>query len=379
MEAQETREEVLKGILRRETEWLKAGVKARTTKQQARIQKHAELSKELSTVAKRNIKRDLQIDFQSSGDKPKRLLEVKHLSKSYEDGRVLFERLDLLLTPGVCLGILGENGCGKSSLIRVLLKTEKPTQGSVFHTDLLKVAYFEQGKEKLNPELSLIRSVCPYGDQVYYRGQHIHVRSYLQKFLFDQDKMEMSVGQLSGGEQSRIILAKLMLIEANLLVLDEPTNDLDIATLNVLEDCLAEFDGAIILVTHDRFFLDRVSTQLLAFPPKDADIRPRELKTFASFEQWRQWFKSFEDQKSSKVATTVTVVKPKQSFSSKEQQKIMKKIEKREAEYQKLEQECSDPKIASNVEELSKKGSRMSEIQNEIASLYVEWEGLESS
>lgn len=380
MEAQENREAILKGVLRRETEWLKAGVKARTTKQQARIQRHAEISAEVSQLSKRNKLEEINMDFQDAEDKPKRLVETKQIAKSYDNGKPLFERLDLLLTPGTRIGLLGENGCGKSSLIRVLLKQEKPDHGKIFHSDLLKTAYFEQGRETLDPNLTLIESVCPHGDKVYYQRRMLHVRSYLEKFLFEQDKMEMVVGQLSGGEQSRILLARLMLIEANLLILDEPTNDLDIATLNVLEECLLEFEGAIIVVSHDRFFLDRVSTKLLAFPPKRSNLPLRELREFASFDQWQQWYQAFERSPSPALEKkSSSAQKSKVKSTHKQQQAVMKEIEKRENKLKALEQECAQPEIASDFEALEKKGAQISKLQYEIAELYESWAELDES
>lgn len=380
MEAQENRETVLRGVLRRETEWLKAGVKARTTKQQARIQRHGDLADDVAKLSKRNIKRKIDVQFQSSDEKPKRLIEAKNISKSYDDQEALFEQLDVLLTPGSRLGIMGENGCGKSSLIKVLLQEEKPDQGKVFHSDLLEVAYFEQGKEEIDGDLSLIQSVCPAGDQVFYRGKPLHVRSYLGRFLFENEKMDMPVSFLSGGEQSRLLLAKLMLIEANVLVLDEPTNDLDIATLNVLEDCLKEFNGAVLLVTHDRFFLDRVSTQLLAFPPHSSSQEERGLRYFESFAQWENWHQSFDQKglaptKSSKRSSKQKQKKGKNPERS--QAALMKTIEKAEAKYKALEEECAKPEVSSDFEKLSKNGEKMKALQSEIAKLYEDWAALE--
>lgn len=374
LEAQKSREASLRSVLRRETEWLKAGVKARTTKQQARIQRAHELKSTVSELSARNQKQELKMGFHTTEDKPKRLLEAKRISKAYDT--TLFEELDLLLTPGKAIGILGENGSGKSSLIRVLLGEERPDSGHIFHSDLLQIAYFEQGKDQLDLDQSLLRSVCPYGDSVYYRGRQIHVRTYLQKFLFDQEKMELNIGSLSGGEQSRVVLARLMLKEANLLILDEPTNDLDIETLNVLEDCITEFEGAVLLVSHDRFFLDRVCTELLAFPPKQIELKPRQLQSFHSFEQWKGWYQSFEASESKPQCPK----KQKKASGSalKQQQKIMKKIEKREAELEKLQNECASEEVISNYELLTEIGQQVSHLQEEIGQLYKEWESLES-
>lgn len=289
MSAQEKQEASLKGDLRRETAWLRAGVKARGTKQNARLKRHGELRNQVSELQERNTQRIVQMEFQGAEKNPKRLIEAEKISKSYLKGRPLFSQLNLVLTPGKRLGILGANGCGKSTLIRVLLGLEKPDEGNVFRSDLLKTCYFEQNRESLDPKQTLLRTVCPYGDHVTYRGRQIHVRSYLDRFLFSKDKIDQPIESLSGGEQSRVLISKLMLEEANLLILDEPTNDLDLATLNVLQDCLLQFDGAIILVCHDRYFLDQTSTEILAFPVHPEDDSQGKLYYFADLSQWERW------------------------------------------------------------------------------------------
>ena len=153
--------------------------------------------------------------------------------------------------------------------------------------DGLQVAYFQQSREALDPDRTLADTLCPDGDHVTFRGARVHVRGYLERFLFEHDQMQMPVGKLSGGEQSRLLLAQLMLREAQLLVLDEPTNDLDLPTLSVLEDSLTGFDGAVLLVTHDRYFLDQVATTILAFDTRPG--APRGVIPFASLGQWEAW------------------------------------------------------------------------------------------
>jgi len=294
MNAQERREIILKNSLRRETEWLRRGPKARTTKQQARIQRAGELKETVEEISSRNQVRTVNMDFQKSS-LPKRLLEAKGISKSY-GSQPLFSNLDLLLSPGTRVGLLGANGAGKSTLIRVLLGEELPDHGVMHRADQLTVSYFEQNRETLDKQISLVRTLCPHGDHVEYRGQMIHIKSYLDRFLFTSLQMDLAVGQLSGGEQSRLLIAKLMLQPANLLVLDEPTNDLDMATLTVLQDCLTDFEGALLLVTHDRYFLDQVANKILAFPP----LKPTRSKdsgtlvSFADLSQWESWFEEKE-------------------------------------------------------------------------------------
>jgi ATP-binding cassette subfamily F protein uup len=383
MAAQESREDILRGILRRETEWVKAGAKARTTKQFARIQRHAELTSEVASLASRNVQSKVDIEFQSAENKTKRLIEAKRIAKTYEHRGTLFSNLDVLLSPGTCLGVMGPNGCGKSTLIRVLLGAENPDRGHIFHAEQLKVAYFEQGRDKLDPKISLMQTVCPDGDHVFYHRRHIHIRSYLERFLFRQDQMDQPVGSLSGGEQSRVLLAKLMLIEANVLVLDEPTNDLDIATLVVLEECLSEFEGAILLVTHDRYFLDHVATKILTFSVDKKDRDDGKLLYFEDLAQWQAWLRMQLDE-SAKSIVSKSAGGPKVradkkiSANTSSSKSLMNKIERLEATYALLEKECGDPKFASDVQKLTELGVKMKALQNEIASLYTEWERAET-
>ena len=200
LSSQERREVILKNTLRRETEWLRRGAKARTTKQQARIHRAGDLKNEVEELGYRNQSRSVRIDFQSTEKNPKKLLEAKAIAKSM-GGRSLFQRVDLMLTPGKRLGLLGPNGCGKSTLIRVLLGSETPDAGEVFRSDQLSVAYFEQARDSLDPQQTLAKTLCPKGDHVDYRGGRVHIRSYLDRFLFDPGQSEMAVGKLSGGEQ----------------------------------------------------------------------------------------------------------------------------------------------------------------------------------
>ena len=286
MEAQEQREVVLRNTLRRETEWLRRGAAARTTKQQARIQRAGELREEVDALGARNVTREAALEFQGGEKRARRLIEAAGLAKSY-DGRRIFEGADLLLAPGTRVALMGTNGCGKSTLIRVLLGDEPATAGTVRRADGLRVAYFAQDRGALDPDRSVADTVCPDGDYVSFRGARVHVRGYLGRFLFTRDQTNLAVGKLSGGEQSRLLLAQLMLQPADVLVLDEPTNDLDLGTLAVLEEALSEHDGAALLVSHDRRFVDRVATHLLAFAPEEAG--PARIVPFASLEQWERW------------------------------------------------------------------------------------------
>src|SRR6266550_922040 len=272
-------QETLANLVRREVEWLRRGPKARTTKAKARIDNAEALIDELAESRDRARTATAGIDFTSSERKTKRLWVGKGLHKSM-GGRVVIENLDLLLTPGKRLGVIGPNGSGKTTLLRIIAGELEPDAGTIRTAERLRVVYFEQNRESLDQTLTLKRALAPEGDQVIYRERPLHVASWAKRFLFRVEQLETSVSKLSGGEKARIVLARLMLRPADLLVLDEPTNDLDIPTLEVLEESLLEFPGALVLVTHDRYLIDRVSTQILAL-----DGRGRA-EYFADYSQW---------------------------------------------------------------------------------------------
>ena len=389
LESQQAQETRLKNTLRRETEWVRQGAKARTTKQQARIQRHEELSDAVSELQYRNQNRGVRLEFQDTDRSPKKLVQAKGISQAFGD-KTVFSGVDLLLSPGSRVGLLGPNGCGKSTLIRTLLKELQPRSGEVFHSEHLKVAYFEQNRESLDPEKTLLKTVCPSGEFVDYRGARIHVRSYLDRFLFDPGQAEMAVGKLSGGEQSRLLIALLMLKEANLLVLDEPTNDLDLATLSVLQDCLLDFNGAVLLVTHDRYFLDQVATQILAFDPDPAAGRGK-ITAFSDLPQWESWHrdraaeaaKGADPKKLEPAAkgATQTPAPAKKKLSYKDQyelDRMEQTILAAEENLARLTSESEDPANSANSVKLTEIMRDLAAAQKRVDELYARWAELTS-
>jgi ABC transport system ATP-binding/permease protein len=272
-------QEALANTVRREIEWLRRGPKARTTKAQARIKAAARSMQELEDLQTRMVETRAAIDFTASERKTKKLLVTKKLSKNFGDERILKD-IELILTPGVRLGLLGPNGSGKTTLLQLLAGTLTADSGEIERAENLQIVYFEQDREALDPHLSLKRALVPEGDTVIYRGRPVHIASWAKRFLFRSDQLETPIRNLSGGEQSRVLIARLMLRPADVLILDEPTNDLDIPTLEVLEESLMEFPGALVLVTHDRFLLDRVSTVLLALDGSGQGL------FYADYAQW---------------------------------------------------------------------------------------------
>lgn len=378
LSAQEQRETKLRNTLRRETEWLRRGAQARQTKQQARIDKHEVLSEEVSDLAARNANAKVRMDFHSLDKSPKKLIEAKGIRKSY-GGVEIVPKTDLVIGPKSRIGLLGINGSGKSTLIRMLVGSEKPDEGEVVHAEQLEVSYFEQNRESLDPTLNVYNTVCPLGDYVDFGGQKVHAKSYLTRFLFSYDQMDQPVAKLSGGEQSRLLIARLMLKRANVLILDEPTNDLDMATLDILQDVLLEFGGAVILVTHDRYFLDQVTNQILAF---GADSRGRKvIERFADLSQWESWQASAQTNQQASTpeaqASAPAEKKAKKKLSYKDQRELdgmEEKILKLESKLAELTAQSQDIANSAKLVEIT---AAMGEIQVEIDRLYARWAELE--
>jgi ATP-binding cassette subfamily F protein uup len=277
--AQAAYEESLANTVRREIEWLRRGAKARTTKARGRIQEAQRLIDELEEMRDRAVLRTAGIDFTASERRTRRLLVARGLALS-RGGQQLFGGLDLTIAPGVRIGVIGPNGSGKTTLLDVLAGAIEPDAGEVQRADGVRIVRFEQDRPGLDPGQSLRRALAPESDAVTFAGRSVHVASWAKRFLFRPEQLELPVSRLSGGERARVLIARLMVEPADVLILDEPTNDLDIPTLEVLEDTLTEFTGGLVLVTHDRFMLDRVSTMLVALDGEGGVGR------FADFAQW---------------------------------------------------------------------------------------------
>jgi ATP-binding cassette subfamily F protein uup len=279
-EAQSKQQESLATKVRREVEWLRRGPKARTGKSKARIDAAGRLIDQLAAVNARTRSATAKIDFTATDRKTKRLIETEGIGKTL-GGRRLFRDLSLVLAPGVRVGLVGANGSGKTTLLKILEGAQQPDEGEIRRADALRIVSFAQDRAAhLDLATSLRRTLCPEGDSVIYRGRPIHVAGWAKRFLFREDQLEMPVASLSGGERARVLIARLMLETADVLLLDEPTNDLDIPTLEVLEESLLDFPGALVLVSHDRYLLDRVSTVVLGLNEGG------EAGVFADYSQW---------------------------------------------------------------------------------------------
>jgi ATP-binding cassette subfamily F protein uup len=281
MEAQSKLQDALKNRVKIEVDWLRRGPKARSTKAKARIDNAQELIGQLKEVNARVQTSSAGIDFSATDRQTKRLVELEDVSVVLSDRKIV-EGLNFLVTSGMRVGLVGPNGSGKTTLLRLLTGELEPTVGKLKRADALKIVYFSQMRE-LEEGVTLRRALAPDSDSVVYQGRVVHVASYATKFLFTSEQLNQPVERLSGGERARVLIAKLMLEPADLLLLDEPTNDLDIATLEILEDSLLEYTGALVLVTHDRYMLDRVSTVVLGLDGRGA------AEMFADYSQWEQW------------------------------------------------------------------------------------------
>ena len=384
LQAQADYQSSLANRVRREVEWLRRGPKARTTKAKGRIQSAGKLIEELDQVEARAAQSTIGIDFAASGRKSKQLLVAKQVTKSFQ-GRPVVSNLDLLLGPGQRLGLLGPNGSGKTTLLRLLAGTLEPDAGTIMRADGLRIVSFEQHRESLDQAASLRRALAPTGDAVIYQGRSVHLASWAKRFLFRPEQLDLPVSRLSGGEQARLLIAQLMLQPADLLILDEPTNDLDIPTLDVLEDSLLEFPGALVLVTHDRWLLDRVSTMLLAL---DGTGR---VEWFADYAQWESAQERVAESETSankettasattdEGAGTATIRKPKK-LSYREQKEwgaIEDSILKAEELVANCQDALQDPAVVSNAAELQARSEALVAAQAEVERLYARWAELD--
>ncbi len=378
-------EERLANKARREVEWLRRGPKARSTKAKYRIDEAHKLTGELAEVKARNRSlSNVQIDFEATGRKTKKLLEAVGISKAYGE-QILFSNLDIILSPGSRLGLLGRNGCGKSSLMKILAGSADtsgvvPDSGSIRAADKVQIVSFDQNRETIDPTLTLRRALAPDGDSVMYNGRSLHVVSWGKKFLFRPDQMETPVGQLSGGEQARILIAGLMRQPADILLLDEPTNDLDIASLDVLEASLQDFPGALVLVTHDRYLLDRVCDRILGFGGRNG------VTYYADYEQWLNDLPENvkgEESRKKNITKAEKAVPQKSSkgrlsyMDQREYDQIEEIIAAEEDKVGQLQKKMELPKIVSNPDELAQCWQELEVAQLEVERLYNRWDELE--
>jgi len=384
--------ETLLKQLKAEEEWLRRGVKARLKRNEGRKERVLAMREE----AKKNpgVIRRVRLELErasknfnqtQSQNRKKMLFEFKNLGKSI-DGKVLFEKFDARILQGERIAIVGRNGSGKSTLLKILLGLEKQSSGEIKRGEV-SIGYFDQARNVLDDEKSLIETFCPNGgDHVLVRGRNMHVYGYLKNFLFPKEFLDKKIGVLSGGEKNRVALAMLFTKTYDVLVLDEPTNDLDIATINILEDYLQSFEGAILLVSHDRYFVDKMANKLWAFEGTKINVLHEEYSVYLELEDEMKELDKFEKELSNSQNEAKQKSKSGVKLSYKQTQILNTypdKISTLEARVAELNEGLSDPKIYQEVgltklyEELEKAKAELENLENDYFEVLEIAEGLE--
>ena len=385
LDGQLTAQSALANKVRRDTAWLLQGVQARRTRNKTQLEDTIERRKELNELAFRNEVGDRRasIDFQATERKTKKLLTLHNITKSI-GGRTLFDCLELTLSTGRRIGLLGANGSGKTTLVRILSGELAPDAGVIKTAPGLRIVTFAQSRASLNPEETLQQALCPLGEMVDYRGRQVHVTGWARRFLFEVEQLNTLVKSLSGGERARVLIARLMLEPADVLLLDEPTNDLDIPSLEVLENALLEFPGAIVLITHDRFMMERIATEYVALDGKGG------AREFASLAQWQDWLargtaraepkRARPLQRKAAASERTPETKPRK-LSYKDQREldgIEALVLESEALVAQFEADTKDPAVMADHVRLAAAFAKLDEAQREVQRLYNRWQQLES-
>jgi ATP-binding cassette subfamily F protein uup len=376
LEAQAKRQDALENRVRTEVEWLRRGPKARSTKAKARIDTAQEMIGELADLRQRSRTASAGIDFAATDRKTKRLLHLEHAMYGFGE-KPLFEDFTFTITAGKRVGLVGANGCGKTTLLRLLRGEMAPLRGEIQRADGLRIVYFDQNRQ-LNADSTLRRALAPDSDSVIYRERVIHVASWAARFLFTSEQLNQPVGRLSGGERARVLIANLMLEPADVLLLDEPTNDLDIPTLEILEESLLDFPGALVLVTHDRYLLDRVSTIVLGFDGAGG------VESFADYSQWDTWQAARKQtlRSSQRVAQESAVrpaaVRKKLSYlDTREYETIEQRIAEAEQLLEAKRAALENPEVMRDGRLLAQTYLEMETAREAAEALYARWAELE--
>jgi ATP-binding cassette subfamily F protein uup len=366
--------------LAQEEVWIRQGIKARRTRNEGRVRALEQLRRERG--ARREVQGNVKMKLQDADRSGKLVVEAEDLGQSY-DGRVLFKDFSTVIQRGDRIGVIGPNGCGKSTLLSILLGRNKPETGEVKLGTKIEVAYFDQLRSQLDENMSVVDNVGQGKDYIEINGAQKHVMGYLQDFLFSPERARTPIKSLSGGERNRLLLAKLFTQPANLLVMDEPTNDLDAETLDLLEDLLMNYQGTLLLVSHDRTFLNNVAMSTIVF---DDDGEVREY--IGGYDDWqlqRQHDKAADAKKSKAMPKTAKPatksVKQKSSLTYQEQldlEAFPKKIEEMEAEIAKLNDEMSQPEFYQQDQvKVAKVQDSLAVLNTQLETAYEQWDALE--
>ncbi|MEY4118970.1 MAG: hypothetical protein RLZZ116_2298 [Planctomycetota bacterium] len=390
LDMQAKAEQSLANTVREDDRWLGRRAKARRTKSQARIDDSADRRAELADLSERNsvaAGASAGIDFTASGRRTRKLISAEGVSKSL-GGKLLFRNLDLEVVPGECIGLMGPNGAGKTTLLRILTGELAPDSGSVRIADPApRIVTMSQTRAEFPKGALLQDAISPLGDKVRFRESEMHVKSWSRRFLFRDEQLLQSVSMLSGGELARAHVARMMLETADVLVLDEPTNDLDIPTLEVLEDAIDTFPGGTLLVTHDRAMLESLASRIVVLGAPDGIPR-----VVASLEQALRALGEFEQAslranapvpapKAQPASSSAPASAPKRKLSYNEQREydgIEASIAAAEKKAADLEAKLNDPTLISDHQAYAKACDAAGAAQAEIQRLYARWQELES-
>ena len=364
--------------LAREEAWIRQGIKARRTRNEGRVKALQEMRQERK--ARRERLGTAKMELHEAEKSGKLVIKAKNIGKSYNNMPVV-ENLTTTILRGDKVGIIGPNGSGKTTLLRMLVGELEPDAGSIRFGTNLQVAYFDQLRSRLNEEKTVAENIGDGNDTVIINGRPKHIIGYLQDFLFTPDRARSPVKILSGGERNRLLLARLFAKPSNVLVLDEPTNDLDIETLELLEELLLEYKGTVLLVSHDRAFLNNVVTGSLVFEGKG-----RVVEYAGGYDDWLMQrpgeVKDTPAPKTSKKNKSGAVPDRPRKLTFKEKfelEELPGKIEAIEAEQQDLFEKMADPEFYRNEgPEVSKVGRRAEEIEHLLAEMYERWDELET-
>lgn len=382
LEQARVEEQKRQNFLRKEVDWIRRQPKARGTKSKARIQKFEEISERrlLTTEAR------LQLQFGDQFRLGKRVLEMHDLGFAYDydiakEPKFLFQNLKRKLFRGERIGILGHNGAGKSTLIKVLLKELEPSLGEMVWGESVKITYFSQKREDLDPSKTVWESVQGEGDYVEIGDRKIHKRGFLDKMLFDTHLQNTKIERLSGGEKNRLQLVQVMLEPSNMLILDEPTNDLDIESLSALEDFVLEFPGVVMVVSHDRYFLDKVCNSLWVLDEGDLTEIPGN---YGDFQDWKQGKELQARQieleaRDAKKSAPATPIKTKLTWKeTKELEGMEEFVLNLESELEETNSALAEASSNGKVKSLQELDQKRQDLEDQIAKSYERWQELEA-